>query len=107
MDIKYFYLIFLQGIAYAKPPIGNLRWRKPVPLWIDSTWCDEHHTQEAFDFGTKCFQLNPYSKHYEGSEDCLFLNVWTPSLDISVSVCFIFITNIIPRNFVFQPYRVE
>ncbi|XP_035225102.1 uncharacterized protein LOC118197679 [Stegodyphus dumicola] len=73
-----------KGIAYAKPPVGPLRWRKPVPLWVD-TWCDEHQTQEAFHFGSKCFQLNPYSKHYEGNEDCLFLNVWTPSLDSSVS----------------------
>ncbi|GFY19885.1 COesterase domain-containing protein [Trichonephila clavipes] len=73
-----------QGIAYATPPIGTRRWRKPVPLWVDSAWCDEHQTQEAFTFGSKCFQLNPYTKLYEGSEDCLFLNVWTPSLDMSV-----------------------
>ncbi|GIX78531.1 COesterase domain-containing protein [Caerostris extrusa] len=70
-----------QGIAYATPPIGTRRWRKPVPLWVDSAWCDEHQTQEAFHFGSKCYQLNPYTKQYEGSEDCLFLNVWTPSLD--------------------------
>ncbi|GIY00658.1 fumonisin B1 esterase [Caerostris darwini] len=70
-----------KGIAYATPPIGTRRWRKPVPLWVDSAWCDEHQTQEAFRFGSKCYQLNPYTKQYEGSEDCLFLNVWTPSLD--------------------------
>lgn len=56
-----------------------------MPLWIDNTWCDEHHTQEAFTFGSKCFQLNPYTKRFEGKEDCLFLNVWTPSLDMTVS----------------------
>ncbi|KAF8768164.1 Para-nitrobenzyl esterase like protein [Argiope bruennichi] len=72
-----------KGIAYATPPVGTRRWRKPVPLWVDSAWCDEHQTQEAFTFGSKCFQLNPYTKLYEGSEDCLFLNVWTPSLDSS------------------------
>ncbi|XP_042899934.1 para-nitrobenzyl esterase-like isoform X2 [Parasteatoda tepidariorum] len=72
-----------KGIAYASPPVGPLRWRKPVPLWVDSTWCEEHNTQEAFHFGTECFQLNPYTKNFEGSEDCLFLNVWTPSLDTS------------------------
>ncbi|CAL1278444.1 unnamed protein product [Larinioides sclopetarius] len=72
-----------KGIAYATPPVGTRRWRKPVPLWVDSAWCDEHQTQEAFTFGYKCFQLNPYTKLYEGSEDCLFLNVWTPSLDSS------------------------
>ncbi|KAG8199609.1 hypothetical protein JTE90_009445 [Oedothorax gibbosus] len=70
-----------KGVAYAAPPIGPLRWRKPVPLWVEGAWCEEHRTQEAFEFGSECFQLNPYTKQYQGSEDCLVLNVWTPTLD--------------------------
>ncbi|XP_023313107.1 carboxylesterase 1D-like [Anoplophora glabripennis] len=60
-----------QGIPYAEPPINDLRFRNPVPArnWegVLPTQGDEH----------KCIQ------EYEakGSEDCLYINVFTPDIN--------------------------
>ena len=35
--------------------------------------------KDAFKFGPKCFQFNPSNRSFEGSEDCLYLNVFTKS----------------------------
>ncbi len=68
------------GIPYAQPPVGELRWRPPVPL---AKWSG---VRPASDFGPACFQ--PVSKiasvytpaaPLPMSEDCLTLNVWAPA----------------------------
>jgi para-nitrobenzyl esterase len=56
------------GIPYAKPPTGSLRWMPPVPFGKFKT------PLEATQFGSECTQPGP-----SGSEDCLFLNVYTPA----------------------------
>mmetsp|Transcript_6204 Transcript_6204/g.9354 ORF Transcript_6204/g.9354 Transcript_6204/m.9354 type:complete len:553 (+) Transcript_6204:108-1766(+) len=58
-----------KGIRYAKPPIGALRWAPPQPY--------EYMSDEVVDataFGSHCIQ----SVWPNGSEDCLFLNVFAP-----------------------------
>ncbi len=65
------------GIPYAAPPVGNLRWRTPQP---PTEWTG---VRKALNFGASCMQ-NPESVCVVGyggtpSEDCLFLNVYTPS----------------------------
>ncbi|XP_074596501.1 uncharacterized protein LOC141851648 [Brevipalpus obovatus] len=67
-----------KGIPFALPPIGSLRWRMPIPVWNESKLCDEKKQFKALEFGGPCFQLNPMSKKFQGTEDCLYLNVWTP-----------------------------
>lgn len=68
-----------KGIPYAKPPIGNLRWRAPVPA---PAW---KGVRDARSFGHSCLQPPyPPTSVYFGdiaspSEDCLTLNVWAPS----------------------------
>ncbi|HEY6927278.1 MAG TPA: carboxylesterase family protein [Steroidobacteraceae bacterium] len=68
-----------KGIPYAKPPIGELRWRPPVP---EPVW---EGVREAREFGHACLQppSQPTSVYYAGiasmSEDCLTLNVWAPA----------------------------
>lgn len=60
---------FLQ-IPYAQPPIGKLRFMSPKPAekWDGILNCTEN---------TKvCYQLN-HDEEYE-TEDCLYLNVYTP-----------------------------
>jgi para-nitrobenzyl esterase len=61
------------GIPYAAPPVGALRWRPPQPAasWPgvrDATKFAPHCPQPASPFGQASM-----------SEDCLFLNVFTPS----------------------------
>lgn len=63
--------IFL-GIPYAAPPVGDLRWKPPqeVALWTQVRTCRE--------FGRSCPQPGQ-SDPGTFSEDCLYLNVWTPA----------------------------
>ncbi|KAG0377033.1 hypothetical protein BGX24_006827 [Mortierella sp. AD032] len=58
------------GIRYAQPPTGNRRFGAPVP--ITSRW---YNSVDATKFGSMCPQ--PAG----GSDDCLFLNVFTPKLN--------------------------
>lgn len=62
--------VFL-GIPYAEPPVGDLRFRPPVP---HGPWTD---TRAATAFGPVCPQRNGTPPAYVGDEDCLTLNVWT------------------------------
>ena len=65
------------GVPYAKPPVGDLRWKAPQPL---DNWDGVKETKE---FGDRPVQIKLWddllyrSKAY--SEDCLFLNVWAPA----------------------------
>ncbi|XP_058025063.1 acetylcholinesterase-like isoform X2 [Ahaetulla prasina] len=76
------------GIPYAEPPVGRLRFQKPVP---HQPW---RHVLEATRFGKPCHQWTffsyPYSRIWVAnkphSEDCLFLNIWVPHPQPSVSV---------------------
>ena len=60
------------GIRFAAPPLGNLRFRRPLaPLQTIGM-------QQAKDFGPICFGVGEGVSNGQ-SEDCLFLNVWAPS----------------------------
>lgn len=65
------------GIPYAAPPLGALRWKPPQPV---AHWRDVRDAQK---FGPRCMQLPLFSDmvfRSDGmSEDCLYLNVWTPA----------------------------
>ena len=68
-----------KGIPYAAAPIGNLRWKPPRPV---IPW---HGVRDASAFGAECPQTpypagSIYTRPIQAqSEDCLFLNVWTPA----------------------------
>jgi para-nitrobenzyl esterase len=59
-------------IPFAKPPIGDLRWRAPVPA---APWTNERHETE---FSLSCPQLQDQGAPASNNEDCLYLNVWAP-----------------------------
>ena len=70
-----------RGIPYATPPVGKLRWKAPVPVSRDLNNC-WNGTLSAKKFGNVCFQRDSTGASlYTGSEDCLYLNVWTPDLN--------------------------
>lgn len=63
-----------RGVPFASPPLGDLRWRPPVPL---PPWSG---VREATAFGAACMQpASPFADHAAVSEDCLYLNVWAPA----------------------------
>jgi len=70
------------GIPFAAPPVGDLRWRAPHP---PAPWSN---AREALHFAPACSQFaSPIGGDAKappgtptGSEDCLYLNVWTPKL---------------------------
>lgn len=80
------------GVPFAEPPVGVLRWRAPQPM------NNKVSRREATQFAPACMQSmrildwyralaeqfggsGDYYEDLEVSEDCLYLNVWTPKLD--------------------------
>ena len=69
-----------RGLPFAAPPVGENRWRAPEPV---EPW---EGVRDASEFGNACIQAETaYTNiaNMEGSpplsEDCLYLNVWTPA----------------------------
>ncbi len=66
-----------KGIPFAAPPVGNLRWREPQPV---VPWSG---VKKADRFAPGCMQDSRWIKLFGEppamSEDCLYLNVWTPA----------------------------
>jgi len=65
------------GIPFAAPPVGDLRWKAPQPV---KPWSG---VKKADHFGAGCMQEPGLAKQmgFDGplSEDCLFIDVWTPA----------------------------
>ncbi len=69
-------LTVYKGIPFAAPPMGSLRWRAPQAV---IPW---EGILEANTYGAICPQapgLEPNSEELNTSEDCLYLNIWTPA----------------------------
>lgn len=64
-------LTVFKGIPFSAPPLGELRWQAPQAV---TPW---DSVLQAVEFGNSPYQLgNPPAGK---SEDCLYLNVWTPA----------------------------
>ncbi len=70
-------VVAFEGIPFAAPPVGDLRWQPPQPA---AKW---KGVRAAKEFGSHCLQSVTYKDmvfHDPGpSEDCLTLNVWAPA----------------------------
>ena len=66
-----------RGIPFAAPPVGDLRWKPPQPV---VNW---EGVRRADQFGPRAMQLRLFGdmgfRSSGMSEDCLYLNVWTPA----------------------------
>src|SRR5262245_44219435 len=69
-----------RGIPYAAPPVGDLRWKAPQPA---APW---KGVRQATEMPHACWQTPypPAAAIYQAklpplSEDCLYLNIWTPA----------------------------
>ena len=63
------------GVPYAVPPVGNLRFSRPVPLTPGFLW---NGTFDATQTPPICLQLEADGIHSRGQEDCLVVNIYKP-----------------------------
>jgi len=79
-------VMVFKGIPFAAPPMGDRRWKAPVP---PAAW---EGIRKADAFGPSCIQsivqerkpwTHEFMTHGEISEDCLSLNVWTAAKSAS------------------------
>ena len=70
-------IVAFKGLPFAAPPVGDLRWKKPQPV---VAWSG---VKKASAFAASCMQdpgMLGFMQAPPGtSEDCLYLNVWTPA----------------------------
>src|SRR5512146_2947339 len=69
-------LTVYRGVPFAAAPVGDLRWRPPQPA---AKW---DGVRVADKFAPQCVQRafsRPGEQPPAMSEDCLYLNVWTPA----------------------------
>lgn len=65
------------GIPFAKPPVGDLRWKAPQPL---DNWEGVKETKKFGPRPVQAIVFGDMKSESDGvSEDCLYLNVWTPA----------------------------
>lgn len=80
-------ILVFKGVPYAAPPVGDLRWKAPQPA---KSWegvrradqygpmaCQPQPGENPEDFWTR--ELHPTATEFEMSEDCLYLNIFTPA----------------------------
>ena len=76
-------VVAYKGIPYAAPPIGELRWKEPQPVvpWDGVMVADRfgHPGYQAVHYPGGYFTEWGYGEEAQCSEDCLYLNVWTPA----------------------------
>ncbi|CAD6240198.1 GSCOCT00002551001.2-RA-CDS [Cotesia congregata] len=65
-----------EGVPYGKPPIGPLRFQPPEEV---DEWKDVRNTTRE---ASVCPQWNYEDSFFDGHEDCLYLNVYTPKVSI-------------------------
>lgn len=73
-DDQYF---AFEGVPFAKPPLGELRFKAPQPI---EPWTD---IKDCTNVRSKCIQPNLVLKRIQGSEDCLYLNIYTKNVSES------------------------
>ncbi|EWH11395.1 carboxylesterase [Catenovulum agarivorans DS-2] len=67
------------GVPFAKPPVGELRWKLPQPIELSASKKEVIH--QANQFAARCVQNRIFNdiifRSNKHSEDCLYLNIWS------------------------------
>ncbi|HET9361016.1 MAG TPA: carboxylesterase family protein, partial [Vicinamibacterales bacterium] len=70
-------IVSFKGIPFAAPPVGALRWKAPQRV---ASWTG---VKQAATYAASCMQDMAIMKLFAAptamSEDCLYLNVWSPA----------------------------
>ena len=76
------------GVPFASPPVGKLRLKPPQP---PKEW--KPHVRQAKEHGALCMQGNGlefltklFAKNFSYSEDCLYLDIYTPNVTLNLPV---------------------
>ncbi len=72
-----------KGVPFAAPPVGARRWKAPAP---PTSWSGK---RTATAYGAQCMQPPVFADivfDHPASEDCLFLNLWTPAPDANAKL---------------------
>lgn len=81
-----------RGIPYARPPLEDLRWKKPEPFQLNHCWSGVLKAHDAKD---TCWQIYSNST-INGNENCLTLDIITPQVryinPLPVSISFLALT---------------
>ena len=72
-------VVAFKGIPYAKPPIGQLRWHRPMPPAFHSQELEVKEFSKACAQGARLISVDK-------SEDCLTVNVWKPKDKVGLPV---------------------
>ena len=77
-----------RGVPYAKPPVGELRWRAPEKpeAWNGILQCEKFRAAAMQTKATMPFYVKEFPIDYSQiaiHEDCLYLNIWTPAASAS------------------------
>nr|QCC89027.1 carboxylesterase 12 [Meteorus pulchricornis] len=67
--------VAFRGVPYAKPPIGELRFKDSEP---HGPWSG---VRDATKFGGRCAQVDWLTRDFTGGDDCLYLNIYTTTLN--------------------------
>lgn len=74
-------VLVFHGVPFAAPPLGDLRWRSPRPMQPWPGVREAKTRPPAPPQGRSPMEAVSRPRSFETSEDCLYLDVWTPSCD--------------------------
>ena len=78
------------SVPFAAPPVGELRFKAPEPpiAWKPNVLRAKTHGNLCLQSGESDYWYKKYSQNFSYSEDCLYLDVYTPNVSLSLPVLF-------------------